>query len=383
MSEIDAATLGDLLRDLYGACLDSAATQALPQRLAAAFDAPSCFMPLRDPAAEGVTMIGGTENCIAGMPAYGEYYYAKDVWFERIAQRNGRACLGEDVVPLHEFLSLEWYNDFGRHYGLHHLVGSVFALSAGGVGAVALHRPPEARPFTDRDRALLDLLLPHLKQAYELMRRRGLEERSRRLGFDALAALATALLVVNERAEVRMMNAAAERLVRAGLGVQVRNGRLGLATAELDDRLRAAVRAAALAPLGRSLFAGDTIAAPRAGGSPVSITVSPLPPDICDGPVFEPLAAVFVSVGPADTPLDPELVRAAYGLTAAETRVLLAIVAGQRLADFATAAGISFNTAQVQLRSVFAKTGLHRQSDLVREVLGNAVLRLARAGKGI
>jgi DNA-binding CsgD family transcriptional regulator len=379
--DIDSATLGGILQHIYAACLDSAETLALPQRLAAAFDAPSCFLQLRVPPAEGATMIGGTENCVAAMPAYAEYYYALDVWYERIARRGSRAHLGEEVAPLDEFLSLEWYNDFARPNGMHHLVGSVFELSAGGVGAVAIHRPADAHAFTERERALLDLLRPHLLQAYELMRRRGLEERTRRLSFDTLAALATAVLVVNARAEVRMMNAAAERLICAGLGLQVRNGRLGLTTAALDDRLKVAVRCAALAPLGRSLFAGETISAPWGDGSPVSIAISPLPADVSAGAIFEPLAAVFVSVGVADTPLDAEAIRAAYGLTAAEARVVLAVVGGQRLADFAAAAGISFNTAQVQLHSVFAKTGLHRQADLVREVLGNPVLRLARKSR--
>jgi DNA-binding CsgD family transcriptional regulator len=381
--DIDPAALGGLLRDLYAACLDSAETQALPHRLAAAFDAASCILILREPAGKGTTMIGGTENWVAAMPSYTQYYYAYDVWYERMAKRGGPVCLGDEVVPWEEALSLEFYNDLARPHDIHHLIGSVFDLSPDLSGGVAIHRPVDARGFTERERALLELVRPHLAQAYELMRRRGLEERSRRLSFDTLAALATAVLIVNERGEVRMMNAAAERLVRAGLGLQVRNGRLGLATAALDDRLKAAVRSAALAPLGRSLFAGETIAAPRANGSPVSLSVSPLPADISAGAVFEPLAAVFASVGPADAPLDAEVIRGAYGLTAAETRVLLAIVGGQRLADFAASAGITFNTAQVQLRSVFAKTGLHRQADLVREVLGNPVLRLARPRNGI
>ncbi len=382
MSDIDSAVLGGLLQDLYAACLDGAEIQALPQRFAAAFGAPSSFLHFRD-AADGATMIGATANLVESMPAYAEYYYARDVWFDGIAERGDGAYLGEEVVPLDAFLSSEWCNDFAHPHGMHHLVGSVFELSSGAVGGVAVHRPSDAPAFTERERGLLELVRPHLAQACELMRRRGLGERSRRLSFDVLAALGAAVLVVNERAEVRMMNAAAERLVRANLGVHVRRGRLGLASPTLDERLKAAVRGAALAPLGRSLVAGDTIAAPRTDGSPLSIAISPLPADVADGPVFEPLAAVFVGVGPDDAPIDAELVRAAYGLTAAETRVLMAIVAGQRLADFAAAAGISFNTAQVQLRSVFAKTGLRRQADLVREVLGNPVLRLAGKSGGI
>ena len=42
---------------------------------------------------------------------------------------------------------------------------------------------------------------------------------------------------------------------------------------------------------------------------------------------------------------------------------------GLSIIEAATELGISENTARVQLRSVFTKTGTHRQADLMRLVL--------------
>jgi DNA-binding CsgD family transcriptional regulator len=45
------------------------------------------------------------------------------------------------------------------------------------------------------------------------------------------------------------------------------------------------------------------------------------------------------------------------------------LIEGDSVARAAQALGISVNTARTQLKSVFAKTGCNRQSDLIRVVL--------------
>ena len=60
------------------------------------------------------------------------------------------------------------------------------------------------------------------------------------------------------------------------------------------------------------------------------------------------------------------LLRARWGLTAGEAALCLALVAGARLAEIAKRNAVSTETLRTQLKSVFAKTGTHRQSDLIR-----------------
>lgn len=261
---------------------------------------------------------------------------------------------------------------------VHHLVGAEFEVEPGVVGSIGVHRPPDAAGFEALDRDMMALLFPHLRQMLRLVRRASLHERSQALTFQALAALSVGVFVVNANAQVRLMNSAAERIVRANLGVRASAGRVSLADVRLTERLRAAIRAAALAPLGRSMFAGETIVARTREGAPISLMVSPLPPEISPAGPAEALAAVFVGDPAANLDPSMEMVRAAYRLTPAETRVLFAIVNGQRPSDYAAANGISQNTVHTQLKTLFAKTGCHRQADLVRKVMADPVLRLAQ-----
>ena len=55
----------------------------------------------------------------------------------------------------------------------------------------------------------------------------------------------------------------------------------------------------------------------------------------------------------------------AFCLTSAEARLAAALAEGASLKDYAASAGIAEGTARVQLKSVFAKTGTHRQAQLV------------------
>ena len=61
-----------------------------------------------------------------------------------------------------------------------------------------------------------------------------------------------------------------------------------------------------------------------------------------------------------------EQLAAAYRLTRAESRVALHIIEGGDIASYARQAGVSAGTARTQLKSVFAKTGVSRQGELIK-----------------
>jgi DNA-binding CsgD family transcriptional regulator/PAS domain-containing protein len=79
--------------------------------------------------------------------------------------------------------------------------------------------------------------------------------------------------------------------------------------------------------------------------------------------------ALFVS-DPHGTIPDPGLaLRELYGLSPSEARLAEQLTAGHKLAEAAKNLGIKLRTARGVLRSIFEKTGTHRQSSLVRLIL--------------
>ena len=72
--------------------------------------------------------------------------------------------------------------------------------------------------------------------------------------------------------------------------------------------------------------------------------------------------------GPDDT-FPPSLettLRSAFSLTTAECRVVKGLLDGLSPREIGEHAGTSINTVNTQLKSVFSKTAVHRQADVIR-----------------
>jgi DNA-binding CsgD family transcriptional regulator len=70
--------------------------------------------------------------------------------------------------------------------------------------------------------------------------------------------------------------------------------------------------------------------------------------------------------------LPGDLLKALFGLTNAEIKLVLRIAAGVSVADAADALGVTRTTARNQLAVAMAKVGVHRQGELVAAVAGLA-----------
>lgn len=75
--------------------------------------------------------------------------------------------------------------------------------------------------------------------------------------------------------------------------------------------------------------------------------------------------ALFLSRPGPEASADPQALRDLLGLTMAEARLATALAEGPTLVEAARRLGIAHNTTKAQLRAVFAKTGVRRQSQLV------------------
>lgn len=68
-----------------------------------------------------------------------------------------------------------------------------------------------------------------------------------------------------------------------------------------------------------------------------------------------------------------------FGLTPAEARVAIAICSGRTAAEIAEDQCVTYATVRSQLKSVFSKTGIHRQAELVRQIMAIRTISLAPA----
>ena len=84
------------------------------------------------------------------------------------------------------------------------------------------------------------------------------------------------------------------------------------------------------------------------------------------GAAYSANAAVFVRKAELELPHPVEALAKRYGLTAAEMRVLFAIVESGGVPEVARMLGVSQATVKTHLQRIFSKTNTARQADLVK-----------------
>ena len=187
----------------------------------------------------------------------------------------------------------------------------------------------------------------------------------------AINMLNMGILVVDREARITFANCTAKDLLRFNKGTSV-PAQLPADTLRsvgaLDRRLRKAIS-------GGENSLGGYLALPTAGDKRLIVLVVPFHSDEADGGEKSG-SILFVSDLAAEHDADLSLIAGLYELTPAETRLLEALVRGERVGEYAKQTGITLNTAKSHLKRLFIKTQTSRQSDLVLRVHANPVFHL-------
>jgi DNA-binding CsgD family transcriptional regulator len=177
---------------------------------------------------------------------------------------------------------------------------------------------------------------------------------------EALHLLAHPILLVGAHGGLVFANRRAERLLADGTAGAPAGGRR--ATEGLLGR--PGIARAIDAALRRAPATASQVLIERADGPPLVALVAPLPPGH-----RRRAAAMIVFGGPDDGPRNgAAMARRLFGLTGAEATVLAGLAAGRSIKELAGTRDVAVSTVVQQVKSLLRKTGMSRQSDLVRLV---------------
>ncbi|HEX6141296.1 MAG TPA: hypothetical protein VFZ01_01150, partial [Geminicoccaceae bacterium] len=219
------------------------------------------------------------------------------------------------------------------------------------------------------ERVRLALVIPHLQRALQLHRRVAVLRQGREVVQQALDRLPTGILFVDGECRPIARNHRADEILEAG-DLVLRSGRLSacdeIATGELHRLIAACMDTAN----GDGTGAGGVLQICRAPTQPsLQVLVSPMR-SMCDLLGHEEsIAAVFVSDPGLPIDLEHERLCQLYGLSRVEAEFALRIVQGRSVEEASKSLRLAVNTGRAYLKRIFSKTGVHRQSDLVRLVL--------------
>jgi DNA-binding CsgD family transcriptional regulator len=210
------------------------------------------------------------------------------------------------------------------------------------------------------------VLTPHLRRAIIISNAFDRQSLVKSELVSALDALPCAIILTDEHGVAVHSNQNARRMLHDASVLALRQSVLHAVAVEAADReLHSALRLC----VGEQNDVGRTGTAIRL----TDITTPPifahiLPLRRSDGRDWlhpRATAAVFVRTGNVRQQ-DIEGFAAAFALTSAETVVLSALLSGYSLTRAATSLGLARTTAKTHLEHIFQKTGVARQSELVK-----------------
>lgn len=375
-----AQTISKLVDLIYTAAGDPsnwpAALKALTEELRSGAGALLQFQPLKS-AHFGCVI--GTEPSFN--TSYEQYYIRINPWARHfINTPEGRAYFGHQWVSPDMLHRTEFYQDWLRPQGFEDAAGLLLRRNGTYVALTTL-RAKTAGLYTRRDAIILERLIPHVQNALVLNQRLAVADAARGALSGALDRLNVGVALVDHDAHVLFANRIAERVFRRADALFYARGQLRSTNAEVTKELERLLASVAATSSRKGDDPGGVLRLPRAQGSPLTVLVCPARAEMAVALPYHPAAILFIS-DPSENPrLDAEYIGRLYDLTRAETRLLNALLEGKRLQDYAEEAHISMETARGYLRQLFAKTGSHRQSDLIRKILSNPVLRLSASGE--
>ena len=323
-------------------------------------------------------ILAATENFNSwAWSAYADHYHDRNVWFQRGIRRGPSVVvICEELVPHSELLRSESY-DYCHKVDSFHCLGIGVSIDKHVVGGIGFHRPRSAKPFDETDRRKAQFILPHVERALQLQHRIAALTSERDIALDVMEGLAIGILFVTSNGRLLFANRVAERVLRSGQGLSVAQGRLRSQDPSRRQDLERLIGEAAQTSGGKGTSAGGVLSVATLGGRQLFLLISPFRSmSIGYGPAL-PAAVVMFSDPESEAAIPEKTLRTMFCLTPAQARLVIALLAGQSLPEYAQAAAISINTAKTQMCQVFLKTGHDRQIDLVRAIAANPLLKLA------
>jgi DNA-binding CsgD family transcriptional regulator len=304
-----------------------------------------------------------------GHRLYQQHYGSIDVWTMRGRSKvDAAACTSERLCPLEELVTTEFYNDFLFRFDIVHGMFGLAERNANNWASISLYRGSHSRAFRVSDLSTLDLLVPHIQRAFKLHLQFS-ELQARREGMEiALNMLTFGVILLGANGEVLLMNSRAEQVLNRRDGLLLAHGKLDTALSGESTRLQAMIGLAVRTGTGAGLRAGGTILISREKGRPISVTAAPLH-EFSANFSQRAAAVLFISDPDQRVELPSDMLQRCYKLTQAEARLAMVLLEGHSLKKAADSCGVTHNTAKSQLKSVFSKTQVRRQGELIRLLL--------------
>jgi DNA-binding CsgD family transcriptional regulator len=311
-------------------------------------------------------------------PQYKELYFEKIIKLDPLTIGHFFAEIEQpvavaDIIDYDEFLETRAYREWGQPQGIIDVLNVALDKTPTSGAMFCVFRHQRDGRVDDEMRRRMRIIVPHIRRAVLIGRVIDLRTAEAATFADTLDGIRHGMLLVDAFGRIVHANAAGHAMLAEGSVLSAVGRKLAAHDAGAEQALHDVFLAAGN---GDAAVGIKGIAVPLVArnGERYVAHVLPLTAGARRraGASYAAVAALFVHQAALDTPSPPEVIARTYKLTPSELRVLLAVVEVGGVPEVAETLGIAGTTVRFHMRQLFAKTGTHRQADLVKLVAGFA-----------
>ena len=303
--------------------------------------------------------------------AYHSYFYALDPFVRLPADK---LVTVDEIMSQESWRNSVYYQQFLRGMDIEQMMGANLRVPDGAVCGFRVTRPAGAPPFSEEDKAFCAILLPHLKRSVSLHSHMGRLQSVSKLYAQTVDRMMVGTIILDEHGRILQANQVAEDLLQTGDGLKNSGGRLEAAFSPENNQLQRMIKEAISLSTDAQPAIIEALSIMRTSGrSNLGVVVHSVPMSEWSEGSRRAAAAVFVRDPEQQTQAPQEVVRQLFNLTPAETALAMQLMNGLSLDEAAELLHVKRNTARAHLRAIFSKTGVTRQTELVRMLLNSVV----------
>ena len=256
------------------------------------------------------------------------------------------------------------------------VMGVNVTTPAGTTALLRLHRCRDMPPFGIDDKRRLAMFVPHIRQALTLTARLDANELHMKIYEEGLERLNIGVIVLDDTGQLLRANRTACQILASADGLRLAGRHLAAGNPAETRGLQRLLASAREHP---ERVAAMCLSRPS-GRRKLAAVVRGFPSmKVPDG---RSRSTVAIFLRDPDVAAEPahDIARQLFDFTPAEAQLAIALLNGLSLDEAVGKLGILRNTGRAHLRAIFSKTGVTRQSELVR-VLLNGVLGLSTTEK--
>jgi PAS domain S-box-containing protein len=360
--------LSHILGAIYDAALDEAGWVACLESIRAIFSANYASLIVRKETVDDVGLIvsAGRDqpNIDPGNPFISMSPFA--------GLKPDTLVTLRDVISEEDWRESTYYREYCRAQGVFHVLAADISTRNGGLYGFRITRSEDSPDFSQAEIEFCGLLLPHIKRALNLHLSINQDRKVSTLYSHAITQLLVGVVILDQNGLVIECNPAATAILGLKDGLAIDSMQIEAFYADDNRKLQKLLREALNPATTQRVGVTEAMSVTRPSGKlSWGLIVQKISSDQWTEGKQRPSVAVFVRDTEGRVDPSNRLAQQLFQLTPAETALAIQLANGLSLEEAAEVLGIKRNTVRAHLRSIFSKTGVRRQTELVRIFLNS------------